>query len=80
VVERGRLMGLVSIGDVVKMRIAEVEMETTATREYAGYCQEEGYQFVPASLRSGLHHERRQTYAFRNGWAEGRPDIGADWL
>jgi hypothetical protein len=36
--------------------------------------------FVPASLRSGLHHERRQTYAFRNGWAEGRPDIGADRL
>jgi CBS domain-containing protein len=36
VVERGRLIGLVSIGDLVKMRIAEVDMETAATREYAG--------------------------------------------
>jgi signal-transduction protein with cAMP-binding, CBS, and nucleotidyltransferase domain len=36
VVERGRLIGLVSIGDLVKMRISEVEMETAATREYAG--------------------------------------------
>jgi CBS domain-containing protein len=36
VVERGRLIGLVSIGDVVKMRIAEVEMEEAATREYTG--------------------------------------------
>jgi len=36
VVERGRLVGLVSIGDVVKMRIAEVEMEEAATREYSG--------------------------------------------
>jgi CBS domain-containing protein len=34
VVERGRLIGLVSIGDVVKMRIAEVEMEAAATRQY----------------------------------------------
>lgn len=34
VVERGRLIGLVSIGDVVKMRIAEVEMEAAAMREY----------------------------------------------
>jgi CBS domain-containing protein len=36
VVERGRLIGLVSIGDLVKMRIAEVDMEAAATREYAG--------------------------------------------
>ncbi|MGZ5262014.1 MAG: CBS domain-containing protein [Burkholderiales bacterium] len=36
VVERGRLIGLVSIGDLVKMRIAEAEMEAAATREYAG--------------------------------------------
>ena len=36
VVERGRLIGLVSIGDLVKMRIAEVEMEAAATRAYAG--------------------------------------------
>jgi CBS domain-containing protein len=37
VVERNRLIGLVSIGDLVKMQIAGVEMEATATREYAGY-------------------------------------------
>ena len=36
VVERGRLIGLVSIGDLVKMRISEVDMEAAATREYAG--------------------------------------------
>jgi CBS domain-containing protein len=36
VVERSRLIGLVSIGDLVKMRIAEVEMEAVATREYTG--------------------------------------------
>jgi len=35
VVERGRLIGLVSIGDVVKMQIAEADMEAAATREYA---------------------------------------------
>lgn len=34
VVERGQLIGLVSIGDVVKMRIAEAEMEAAAMREY----------------------------------------------
>jgi CBS domain-containing protein len=34
VVERDRLIGLVSIGDLVKMRIGEVEMEAAATREY----------------------------------------------
>jgi CBS domain-containing protein len=34
VVEKGRLIGLVSIGDVVKMRIAEVEMEAAAARQY----------------------------------------------
>ena len=37
VVELGQLIGLVSIGDLVKMQIAEVEMEAAATREYAGY-------------------------------------------
>jgi len=36
VVETGRLIGLVSIGDLVKMQIAVAEMEATATREYAG--------------------------------------------
>src|SRR6476619_1741998 len=35
VVERGRLIGLVSIGDVVKMHIAEADMEAAATGEYA---------------------------------------------
>jgi CBS domain-containing protein len=34
VVEKGRLCGLVSIGDVVRMRIAEAEMEAAAMREY----------------------------------------------
>jgi CBS domain-containing protein len=34
VVERGQLAGLVSIGDVVRMRIAEAEMEAAAMREY----------------------------------------------
>ncbi|MGZ5862581.1 MAG: CBS domain-containing protein [Methyloceanibacter sp.] len=34
VVERGLLIGLVSIGDVVKMRIAEAEMEAAAMRQY----------------------------------------------
>jgi CBS domain-containing protein len=37
VVEKGRLIGLISIGDLVKMQIADVEMEATATREYVGY-------------------------------------------
>jgi CBS domain-containing protein len=36
VVERDRLIGLVSIGDLVKIHIAEVEMEATATAEYTG--------------------------------------------
>jgi signal-transduction protein with cAMP-binding, CBS, and nucleotidyltransferase domain len=36
VVEMGRLIGLVSIGDLVKMQIAEIEMEAAATREYTG--------------------------------------------
>jgi CBS domain-containing protein len=34
VVEKGRLIGIVSIGDVVKMRISEAEMEAAAVREY----------------------------------------------
>jgi len=34
VVDRGRLIGLVSIGDVVRMRIAEAELEAAAMREY----------------------------------------------
>jgi CBS domain-containing protein len=36
VVETGRLIGLVSIGDLVKIQLADMEMEATATREYAG--------------------------------------------
>jgi CBS domain-containing protein len=35
VVERGRLIGLVSIGDLVKTHIAETDMEAAATRAYA---------------------------------------------
>jgi CBS domain-containing protein len=34
VVERGRLAGLVSIGDVVKHRLGEMEHESNALREY----------------------------------------------
>ena len=34
VVERGRLGGIVSIGDVVKHRLAEVEAEQRAMRDY----------------------------------------------
>jgi CBS domain-containing protein len=34
VVERGRLAGLVSIGDVVKYRLEEMEHESKAMREY----------------------------------------------
>ena len=34
VVEKDRLVGLVSIGDLVKIQIAEIEMEASATREY----------------------------------------------
>jgi CBS domain-containing protein len=34
VVERDRLIGLVSIGDLVKIQIAEIEMEAAASREY----------------------------------------------
>jgi CBS domain-containing protein len=34
VVEDGRLAGIVSIGDVVKQRLAEIEAESQALREY----------------------------------------------
>lgn len=34
VVEDGTLLGIISIGDVVKHHIAEVEMEVTAMRDY----------------------------------------------
>ena len=34
VVEGGRLVGIVSIGDVVKHRVAEVEFEATVMRDY----------------------------------------------
>lgn len=34
VVESDRLIGLVSIGDLVKIQIADIEMEAAATREY----------------------------------------------
>jgi hypothetical protein len=33
VVERDRLVGLVSIGDLVKIQIAEIQMEAAATWE-----------------------------------------------
>src|SRR5512141_2144756 len=34
VVEQGRLAGVISIGDVVKWRVEEIEGETNALREY----------------------------------------------
>ncbi len=34
VVEEGKLVGIVSIGDVVKSRLEELESETTTLREY----------------------------------------------
>jgi len=34
VVEKGRLVGLVSIGDVVKRRVEEIERESDVMREY----------------------------------------------
>jgi CBS domain-containing protein len=34
VVEAGRLIGIVSIGDIVKHRLAEVEAEHKALRDY----------------------------------------------
>jgi CBS domain-containing protein len=34
VVEKNRLIGLVSIGDLVKVQISEIEMEAAATRDY----------------------------------------------
>ena len=34
VVENGKLVGIVSIGDVVKSRLEELESETTTLREY----------------------------------------------
>jgi CBS domain-containing protein len=34
VVERGRLVGIVSIGDIVKHRLGEMENESSAMREY----------------------------------------------
>jgi CBS domain-containing protein len=34
VVEDGRLSGIISIGDVVKQRLAEIEAESEALREY----------------------------------------------
>ena len=36
VVDRDRLSGLVSIGDLVKIQIAEIETEAAMTREYTG--------------------------------------------
>jgi CBS domain-containing protein len=38
VVENGALIGIVSIGDVVKRHIAEVEMEASALRNYVVSC------------------------------------------
>ena len=34
VVEHDRLVGLISIGDVVKNRVAEVELEANAMKQY----------------------------------------------
>jgi CBS domain-containing protein len=37
VVADGDLVGIVSIGDVVKHHVAEIEMEATAMREYIAH-------------------------------------------
>jgi signal-transduction protein with cAMP-binding, CBS, and nucleotidyltransferase domain len=37
VVEEGRLIGVVSIRDVVKSRLREMEQDSTALREYASF-------------------------------------------
>ncbi len=34
IIEEGRLIGIVSIGDVVKYRVAEIESESRALRDY----------------------------------------------
>jgi CBS domain-containing protein len=34
VMEHGKLLGIVSIGDVVKQRISEIEHESEALRQY----------------------------------------------
>jgi len=34
VVEMGRLIGIVSIGDLVKMHVADAELESGAMRQY----------------------------------------------
>jgi signal-transduction protein with cAMP-binding, CBS, and nucleotidyltransferase domain len=34
VVERGQLLGLVSIGDLVKIHVADAEFESSAMRQY----------------------------------------------
>jgi CBS domain-containing protein len=34
VVDQGRIVGVISIGDVVKYRVEEIEGETNALREY----------------------------------------------
>ena len=73
VVERGRLIGLVSIGDVVKMRIAEVDMEAAATREYAGYGLEEVHYPIP--LPQSMPHTMAGLGAKRTN-SMGRPEVG----
>ena len=73
VVERGRLIGLVSIGDVVKMRIAEVDMEAAATREYAGYGLEEGHYPIP--MPQSMPHTMAGLGAKRTN-SMGRPEVG----
>jgi CBS domain-containing protein len=50
VVERDRLIGLVSIGDLVKIQIAEIEMGAAATREYTGLGG-------LSNTKRNLHHE-----------------------
>jgi CBS domain-containing protein len=50
VVETGRLIGLISIGDLVKIQIADMEMEATATREYAGLGG-------PSNTKRNFHNE-----------------------
>jgi hypothetical protein len=34
VVDQGRVLGIISIGDVVKTRVHEIEQESSALRDY----------------------------------------------
>jgi CBS domain-containing protein len=45
VVERGQLEGIISIGDIVKHRLAEMEAEQQAMHEYSAGVSTPGHKF-----------------------------------